>query len=739
MSDGEGAPKRPRVVLKGRTASSRVSHSSTGAGGAGAKDPAGAARSSDGAAASAASSGGGAAASALVASVLRSCQLTGGEKSTSSSSLRRREGKADGDWKPSGQQDRELGENAPGDDAGGDDLPWKDRWRRGRAQWGGTSDWKDASPERKASPPPRLTKAEDRVSTSPAASGKDADRRPLENTVRGRGEVRREVKAGVDNKRVSEDATGKRARSPAEPLAAPSLGSLVVTATQNGERKVDRKSSTGGFLVKRRRVPGEPRRLLKEGGEERSVAREDEEGAAAPSEDGPDASAPAVLEKKAERPALTKPPEQKRGPERNALDVGRAMLKAPVRKKVVAKSPTKEAGKLSDGEVAPPLVDPLALFQPEMPQPTAPVERKSTQRNALNVQFIRELERETFGIADGTSEKKSRTASPKKATGERTSSNGGTAARADGREASPKKVATPGPAAASSSPRKAAQPVAPASEPLRAQLRSRPKVEASSPVRKPAPAPAAPAAVETHVTEQLAVFDVCGKTFKIPAKHILKRPNTVLAQALEKDGAGSSSKTVFVDTSPDRFTYILDWFRYGEIHLPRCIPVGALLQDAQRLRLPEELTINGMNISTRPNAAQKVSRAMIENVSRRWPRFKSFFGNLLESIEEHYRSAREDAPGNDDAYDIQPYTLLLYENEAWVSSQEVCNATRARVLALKLEERGYLCSFTDAELVVSLPLQLRGEAAGGGGPADGFEEEEMEEEDPSNVAAWNEE
>merc|ERR1711957_554435 len=154
-------------------------------------------------------------------------------------------------------------------------------------------------------------------------------------------------------------------------------------------------------------------------------------------------------------------------------------------------------------------------------------------------------------------------------------------------------------------------------------------------------------------------------------------------------------------------------------------------------RLLEELVVHGLTTSTRPNAGQRTSRALIENVIRRWPRFKTFFTTLLDCIEDHFNSSKQDAPSNDDAYDVQPYTLLLYENDAWVNSQDVYNPTRARVLALKLEERGYICSFTDSELVVSLPLKLLGEEnVGSAEAAEGDFDEEAEEEAPEDGEAW---
>ena len=53
----------------------------------------------------------------------------------------------------------------------------------------------------------------------------------------------------------------------------------------------------------------------------------------------------------------------------------------------------------------------------------------------------------------------------------------------------------------------------------------------------------------------------------------------------------------------------------------------------------------------------------------------------------------------------------LNDSKGWISPLQICSASRARILAIKLEELGYLCEFSEAELLVSLPLKLRCEMA----------------------------
>ena len=49
----------------------------------------------------------------------------------------------------------------------------------------------------------------------------------------------------------------------------------------------------------------------------------------------------------------------------------------------------------------------------------------------------------------------------------------------------------------------------------------------------------------------------------------------------------------------------------------------------------------------------------------------------------------------------------LARPKGWISPTQICSASRARILAIKLEELGYLCEFSEADLLVSLPLKLR--------------------------------
>lgn len=281
----------------------------------------------------------------------------------------------------------------------------------------------------------------------------------------------------------------------------------------------------------------------------------------------------------------------------------------------------------------------------------------------------------------------------------------------------------------------------------------------SLPTPPPAPKPLGP----------MATLDVGGQIFKFSASLIRSKPSTLLAQLVDsaggndepRGGSPNGGRPIFVDAAPERFTCILDWYRYGEIHVPRSVPVAAVLQDAKRLGLPNEIVINGVARSTGANVAQKVGRDLMAGVVRQWPGFSTFLAQLLDTIREHFQAvgdlsgAKLGAAGNqrpprtmaadaecasegkedaeeEEAYDFPPFVLPLYDEKGWVDQHHVCSAARARALALRVEERGYRCDFTEAELLVSLPLRLKGECAADWqlGEDEGdylFEEEEEEE------------
>jgi len=76
------------------------------------------------------------------------------------------------------------------------------------------------------------------------------------------------------------------------------------------------------------------------------------------------------------------------------------------------------------------------------------------------------------------------------------------------------------------------------------------------------------------------VFDVGGRLFRVLRQTIQTRPSALLASLVDDLGT-DSSRPMFIDANPDRFSYILDWYRYGEMFIPNDSTIEAVLRDAR--------------------------------------------------------------------------------------------------------------------------------------------------------------
>lgn len=259
------------------------------------------------------------------------------------------------------------------------------------------------------------------------------------------------------------------------------------------------------------------------------------------------------------------------------------------------------------------------------------------------------------------------------------------------------------------------------------------RAAAPKPKALSAPAPSA-SPVEMR---DLVTFDVGGGTnVKFPLHLIQAKPETVLGKLLA--GAEKNSpvlqRGIYVDAVPDRFTCILDWYRYGEIFVPRAASVQAVLRDCRHFGLPDLVIVNGVRRGTRCDTAFKVNRNLVKGVVEKWTGFAAFFDGVLEGIRKHYAEVSDTSGSSahgaaEEAYDFPPYVLAIYDVEkGWLEPKHAGGVSRARVLAIKLEERGYLCYFTETELVVQVPSKLRGEMDAGGVPEEEMVDEEIEAE-----------
>jgi hypothetical protein len=69
-------------------------------------------------------------------------------------------------------------------------------------------------------------------------------------------------------------------------------------------------------------------------------------------------------------------------------------------------------------------------------------------------------------------------------------------------------------------------------------------------------------------------FDVGGKIFKVSRALIDEHPDTMLAKMISEawENENDKDKPLFIDRDGDKFSYVLDYLRYGSIDLPHSIP-----------------------------------------------------------------------------------------------------------------------------------------------------------------------
>jgi len=228
-----------------------------------------------------------------------------------------------------------------------------------------------------------------------------------------------------------------------------------------------------------------------------------------------------------------------------------------------------------------------------------------------------------------------------------------------------------------------------------------------------------PVADDTAGQHGIITFDVGGTLFKVLAQTIVAHPSTLLASMLDDIGT-DPGQPLFVDANPERFGFILDWYRYGEMyaHVDGLIP--ALLRDASFFLLPDVVIINGRSFTLRPPASKplpavKVRDAMTNCITSAWPTFERYVDDLVKQVRDHYMTLastaavpRQRDDGHEDALACSreelstevfaPKEFVLSDwgtfTDSWVrwsDSANVCTRERLWVLIAELENRGFEC------------------------------------------------
>lgn len=259
---------------------------------------------------------------------------------------------------------------------------------------------------------------------------------------------------------------------------------------------------------------------------------------------------------------------------------------------------------------------------------------------------------------------------------------------------------------------------------------------------------------ESHSAEQCAgdaagtaVFNVGGRHFEVLRQTVEARPTTLLALLLEEVGT-AGDRPIFVDANPDRFSHILDWYRYGEMYMVEGCPVRGVLRDArffllpdakiiingtahdlhseapalseaeatqeagaQSVKTPESKASDGTPYETRLAVANAAYEAGAAAVKRHWPVFEECMGCVLAEVQVGLDNVGKEAargqkplsgdgtwtPGemHADAHLVASIGLYDGSDGTWWEEQGVCSMTRCRVLQNELIKRGFLCEISD--------------------------------------------
>lgn len=117
-------------------------------------------------------------------------------------------------------------------------------------------------------------------------------------------------------------------------------------------------------------------------------------------------------------------------------------------------------------------------------------------------------------------------------------------------------------------------------------------------------------------------FNVGGRVFEV-LPHIIRQHNATLLASLLDDIGTDRTVPIYVDANPDRFAYVLDWYRYHEMMVPR-EAVEAVLRDARYFLLPDTIKVNGEVRSVRKALAAEVNEVLRRTVLAKWPSFETY-------------------------------------------------------------------------------------------------------------------
>jgi len=202
-------------------------------------------------------------------------------------------------------------------------------------------------------------------------------------------------------------------------------------------------------------------------------------------------------------------------------------------------------------------------------------------------------------------------------------------------------------------------------------------------------------------------FDVGGRPFKVLRQTIEAWPDTFLASLVDDIGT-NTGEPIFVDANPERFGYILDWYRYNEMYVPEFV-MGAVLRDAKFFLLPDVVRINGtshvLGSSHWGTCDEVLMASKVE-----WPTCDQYVENtireLRQQFETHFRDAQQNLSKNlskiSGNYCEEFFSNSLFPDKTipvfdrdqqkfWLDNQNLNDFRRVWRLIAELTRRGFKC------------------------------------------------
>ena len=89
----------------------------------------------------------------------------------------------------------------------------------------------------------------------------------------------------------------------------------------------------------------------------------------------------------------------------------------------------------------------------------------------------------------------------------------------------------------------------------------------------------------------IVTFRVDGERFEILEQTIRAKGDTLLATMLDDPQVAPARQEIIVEGNKERFRYILDWYRYGSILLPKTIGLSEMKRECAFFQLPDDVRI----------------------------------------------------------------------------------------------------------------------------------------------------